>query len=108
MAGEWTLGPARAVHRRSITLPAEAIAGAAELLLTFEVATPRSPESLGWGADSRPLGLRIARMSIGSEVPMPPFGSRLDMVRRLFERALGLPAFAMYHARRIAKWWYER
>jgi len=107
-AGEWTLGPARAVHRRSITLPAEAVAGAAELILTFEVATPRSPESLGWGADSRPLGLRIARLAIGGEVPMPPFGSRLYILRRLFQRALGLPAFVMHHARRVAKWWYER
>ena len=107
-AGEWTLGPARAVHRRSLTVPAEAIAGASELILTFEIATPRSPESLGWGADPRPLGLRVARLAIGAEAPMPPFGKKLYVVRRIFQRALGLPAFAMHHARRVVKWWYER
>jgi hypothetical protein len=105
---KWTLGPARAVHRRWLVLPADAITGISELTLTFEVATPRSPESLGWGADSRPLGFRLARLSIGGEAPMPPFGKRLYIVRRLFERALGLPAYAMHQARRVANWWYER
>ncbi|HTS47085.1 MAG TPA: hypothetical protein VMH05_04030 [Bryobacteraceae bacterium] len=107
--GEWTLGPARAVHRRSLELPAEAVAGRAELKLTFEIATPRSPESLGWGGDSRPLGLRLARVSIGGgEVPMPAFGKRLYIVRRLFARLLGLPDFARHHLHRVVKWWYER
>jgi hypothetical protein len=106
-AGEWKLN-ARGVYRRSLMLPAEAILGEPELILTFDVETPRSPESLGWSADSRPLGFRLARLSIGSEVPMPPFGKRTYIVRRLFQRALGLPAFAMHHARRVAKWWYER
>jgi len=109
VVGEWTLGPARAVHRRMLDLPAEAVAGRAELMLTFEIATPRSPESLGWGADSRPLGLRLARVSIGrSDVPMPAFGKRLYIVRRLFGRVLGLPNFALHHLRRLVKWWYER
>lgn len=107
--GEWTLGPARAVHRRSLELPAEAVAGRAGLKLTFEIATPRSPESLGWGGDSRPLGLRLARVSIGGDdVPMPAFGKRLYVVRRLFGRVLGLPNFARHYLHRIVKWWYER
>ena len=108
-AGEWTLGPARAVHRRSLILPAEAVSGRIELTLTFEIPTPRSPESLGWGADSRPLGLRLARISVDrNDVSMPPFGSRLYILRRLFARALGLPNFALHHLRLLAKWWYER
>jgi hypothetical protein len=107
--GEWTLGPARAVHRRSLELPADAIAASTELILTFEVATPRSPESLGWGADARPLGVRLARICIGrSDVPMPPFGHRLYVLQHLFKRALGLPAFGLHIVRRLAKWWYER
>jgi len=105
--GEWTLGPARAVHRRSLTLPAEA--GSDEVILTFEVATPRSPESLGWGADARPLGFRLARLAIGTnEVPMPEFGKPLYAVRRLAGRARGLPNFAEHHLRALAKRWYER
>jgi hypothetical protein len=108
LAGEWTLA-ARGVQRRSLNLPAEAVTGAPELTLTFEVLTPRSPESLGWSSDSRPLGLRLARLAIGrSDVPMPAFGKRLYIVRRLFTRMLGLPAFARHLAGRLLKWWDER
>ena len=107
--GQWDLDSSRGVHLRSLNLPAEAVAGQRELVLTFQIATPRSPELLGWGADPRPLGLRLARLSIGrSDVPMPAFGKRLYIVRRLFERILGLPNFVLHHLRLLAKWWYER
>src|SRR5579883_463423 len=109
LIGQWSLDSSRGVHRRILAIPAEAIAGRTELLLTFEIPTPRSPQSLGWSGDSRPLGLRLALISIGSaEVPMPAFGRRGYIIRRVFERALGLPAFARYHAARLLKWWYER
>jgi hypothetical protein len=103
--GEWKLGPSRGVHRRSLNIPAEAVAGSSELVLTFEIATPRSPESLGWTADPRPLGLRLARVAIGrSNVEMPAFGRWTIVVHRI----LGLPRFAMHVLRLLAKKWIER
>ena len=77
LVGEWTLGPDREVHRRSVNLPAEIVAGAEELILTFEIPAPRSPASLGWNSDSRLLGMRLARAVIGrADIEMPVFGKR--------------------------------
>ena len=111
VAGEWRFSD-REVQRCSLTLPAEAVAGAAELILSFEILTPRSPESLGWNTDARPLGIRLARAVIGrSDIEMPVFGRRVAQ-RKLIARILGLPFFAVHVARllvrRLAKWWLER
>jgi hypothetical protein len=75
LVGEWLLGPGRTPHLRSIELPADVVASSQELTLAFEVATPRSPASLGWSAtDSRPLGLRITRALLGrGELSIPDF-----------------------------------
>lgn len=109
LAGQWTLDSSRGVHRRTLEIPAGAIAGRTELLLSFEIPTPRSPQSLGWSGDSRPLGLRLALVSIGNaEVPMPAFGQRSWIFYRLLARARGFPAFARHYLHRALTWWDER
>ena len=113
LVGEWTLGPDREVHRRSVNLPAEIVAGAEELILTFEIPAPRSPASLGWNSDSRLLGLRLARAVIGrADIPMPVFGKPTMAPRKLVTRIIGLPGFALHVsrilARRALRWWEER
>ncbi len=112
LVAEWTLGPDREVHRRAVDLPPEVMAGASELVLTFEIPTPRSPESLGWTSDSRLLGFRLARVAIGRrDVAMPVFGGQAAP-RKLITRIIGLPGFALHVsrllARRLLKWWDER
>jgi hypothetical protein len=113
LVGEWTLGPDREVHRRSVNLPAEIVAGAEELILTFEIPAPRSPASLGWNSDSRLLGMRLARALIGrADIPMPVFGKPTMAPRKLITRIIGLPGFALHVsrilARRALRWWEER
>ena len=113
LVGEWTLGPDREVHRRSVNLPAEIVAGAEELILTFEIPAPRSPASLGWNSDSRLLGMRLARAVIGrADIPMPAFGKPATAPRKLITRIIGLPGFALHVsrlvARRALRWWEER
>jgi hypothetical protein len=99
----------REAHRRSIELPAEAVAGFPELILRFEISEPRSPASLGWSSDSRPLGIRVARAAIGrSDVEMPAFGKAAIAPRSLITRILGLPAFALHLLRLAIKKWDER
>ena len=106
---EWRLDLSRGVHRRSLDIPANAIANRDELTLSFEIPTPRSPESLGWSGDIRPLGIRVARLSVGSaEVPMPEFGEPGYRFKRIFARMHGLPEFARHHLRLLLKWWVER
>jgi hypothetical protein len=113
LVGEWTLGPYREVQRRSVNLPAEIVAGAEELILTFEIPAPRSPASLGWNSDSRLLGMRLARAVIGrADIPMPVFGKPTMAPRKLITRIIGLPGFALHVsrilARRALRWWEER
>jgi len=99
----------REVHRRSLELPADLLAGAEELILTFEVETPRSPESLGWTTDSRPLGIRLARMAIGRpELEMPAFGKKIAAPRSMIRRIIGLPGFAVHVARILWRKWNDR
>jgi len=110
---EWTLGPERDPHCRTINVPAESLAGQPELVLTFEIATPRSPESLGWNSDNRPLGFRLARAVLGSAtIEIPTFGERAAPKRNLTTRIIGLPRFALHVARltagRALRWWDER
>jgi hypothetical protein len=113
LVGDWTLGPDREVHRRSVELPAEIVAGAEELILTFEIPSPRSPASLGWNSDSRPLGMRLARAVIGTaHIEMPVFGKPKAPPRKLITRIIGLPGFALHVARltagRALRWWDNR
>jgi len=113
LVGEWTLGPDREVHRRSVDLPAEIISGVEELILTFEIPSPRSPASLGWNSDSRLLGMRVARVVIGrADIEMPVFGKPKAPPRKLITRIIGLPGFAVHVARltagRALRWWENR
>lgn len=113
LVGEWALGPDREVHRRSVNLPAEIVAGVTELTLTFEIPEPHSPASFGWNSDARLLGIRLARVAIGrADVEMPVFGRRTVPPRKMITRIIGLPGFALHvgrlTARRAAKWWMER
>jgi hypothetical protein len=99
----------REVHRRSLELPADLLAGAGELILTFEVETPRSPESLGWTTDPRPLGIRLARMAIGRpDLEMPAFGKKIAAPRSMVRRIIGLPGFAVHVARILWRKWNDR
>lgn len=113
LVGEWTLGPDREVHRRSVNLPAEILAGAEELILTFEIPAPRSPASLGWNSDSRLLGIRLARAVIGrADIALPVFGRRAAPPRPMIKRIIGLPFYALHVSRllagRLLRWWDER
>lgn len=94
---EWTLDN-RKPHTRSFTLPAEAVAAASTLTLTFEVSDPRSPLSVGWGPDPNPLGFRLARAVIGKkDLEIPDFEKHTRY--RTLKRILGLPRFAVHVAR---------
>jgi hypothetical protein len=98
---EWVLDERRP-HRRFATIPAAALAAAPDLTLTFEIAEPRSPQSLGWSADSRPLGFQLARAAIGtSEVEIPRFKA-VGRERPMYQRVLGLPQYAIHVARILA------
>jgi hypothetical protein len=102
VVAEWTLDD-RNVHTRSINLPPEVFAAAPELTLTFEIPAPRSPASLGWNTDDRPLGLRLAHVVIGrGDIQIPVF-EKLPPRRSMFRRILGLPQFAVHVARILIK-----
>jgi hypothetical protein len=71
VVAEWRLRDRRP-HRRSIHLPAGVISASRELMLAFEIPMPRSPASLGWSDDPRPLGIRLARVLLGDgELEIP-------------------------------------
>jgi hypothetical protein len=94
---EWLLGD-RHPHRQFATIPAavfaQGTAAAPELDLVFEIPEPRSPESLGWNADPRPLGFLLARVVIGArEVAFPKFKAA-GGDRPMYQRILGLPRLA--------------
>jgi hypothetical protein len=89
------------------------VAGMPELILTFEIPTPRSPASLGWNSDSRLLGMRLARAVIGrADIEIPRFGARVVPHRSMIRRIIGLPGFAIHVSRILAgralRWWEER
>jgi hypothetical protein len=99
---EWTLDNRRP-RRQYATIPAGAVAGSLELTLSFEIAEPRSPESLGWSSDSRLLGFQLARAVIGrSEIEIPKFKA-IGRERPMYQRILGLPQYAVHVARILAK-----
>jgi len=98
---EWVL-TGRRPHRQFATIPAAVVAAAPELALTFEIAEPRSPQSLGWSADSRPLGFQLARAVVGrGQVEIPRFKA-VGRERPMYRRILGLPRYAMHVARILA------
>jgi hypothetical protein len=99
---EWILN-GRRPHRRFATIPAAVFAAAPELTVTFEIAEPRSPQSLGWSADARPLGFQLARVVLGrNQVEIPKFKA-VGRERPMYQRILGLPRFALHVARILAK-----
>jgi hypothetical protein len=98
---EWVLENRRP-HRQFATIPAAVVAAAPELTIAFEIAGPRSPQSLGWSADSRPLGFQLARAVVGrGQVEIPRFKA-VGRERPMYRRILGLPRYAMHVARILA------
>ncbi|MEO8593433.1 MAG: hypothetical protein ABI759_08925 [Candidatus Solibacter sp.] len=103
---QWVLRD-RQPHRQLATIPAAVLAKAPgetpQITLTFEIAEPRSPQSLGWNADARPLGFQLARAVMGSsEVETPKF-KVAGRERPLHRRLLGLPQYAVHLAHTLAK-----
>ncbi len=99
---QWVLEK-RGPHRQFATIPAAVLAGSGELTVAFEIAEPRSPESLGWSADSRPLGFQLARAVAGrNQVEIPRFKA-VGRERPMYRRLLGLPRFALHVARILAR-----
>src|SRR5688572_11914395 len=91
----WVFGPERAPHIRKLEVPQSALSQSGELTLTFEIADPRTPHSLGWNDDTRPLGIRLTRALFGSYgIEMPGFykpaqasnGARNRRVLNFFNR----------------------
>ena len=76
------MGPDRAPHQRTVELPAEVIPLDGSLSLAFRIATPRTPASMGWSSDLRPLGIRLTRAVIGGR-------GLLDLVARGWAALLG-------------------
>jgi hypothetical protein len=74
VVADWTFGPTRVPHCRSFRVPAELVRTAKDLTLSFRIPTPRTPAELGWSGDSRPLGIRIAKVMFGEgEIEIPVF-----------------------------------
>jgi hypothetical protein len=65
MLAEWTMGLDRTAHQRTVELPPEVFPPDGSLSLVFRIATPRTPASMGWSSDPRPLGIRLTRAVIG-------------------------------------------
>lgn len=71
---EWNFGPDRTPAVRALEVPPGVVSPSGDLTLAFEVAEPRTPASLGWSDDQRPLGIRLARMLLGSQrIAIPDF-----------------------------------
>jgi hypothetical protein len=103
-AAEWELGPARHSRKLTIDLPAEAVSGAREVTLAFEIRDPRSAAALGWTTDPRLLGIRITRAVIGSrELDFPMFDPAPSAPRGLATRARSLLGYALHTARVLRK-----
>jgi hypothetical protein len=103
LAGAWTLGPDRVTHRRTLDLPPDAVAGGS-ITLEFEVPAPRTPQSLGWSGDTRPLGIRLSHALIGSgELALPVFGTEGVPRSGLGERVRGLIGSLIHELRPGAK-----
>jgi hypothetical protein len=93
---DWNFGPNRQPHVQGLELPQGVIPPSGQLTLTFQVADPRTPLSLGWSADPRPLGIRIARALFGADqLAIPNFNGAaeetglLSQMTRVLTRAAG-------------------
>ncbi len=83
IVAEWKLKH-RNPHRRIVHLPADVFSEGAELTLAFELPQPRSPLSMGWSEDSRPLGLRLTRVLVGKgNLKIPEFDPETRWGRKL-------------------------
>jgi hypothetical protein len=72
---DWAFGPDRSPHVRNLQLPPGVVSSSGKLTLVFEVSEPRTPWSLGWSGDRRPLGIRLAAALFGSgQIHIPDFG----------------------------------
>jgi hypothetical protein len=70
LLAEWTLGPGRSPHVRTVEIPPEAVGADSRLVICFQFPDARSHAALGWSQDPTPLGIRLTRACIGSrEVP---------------------------------------
>jgi|GEM_PF-1975530 len=99
---EWLLGPDREGHRRVVEIPAELAAGRDELTLALEIPEPRAPRSLGWGDDPRALGVRVARLAIGTrELGIPIFDAPPAPPRGMLAFARRLAVFGFHVARAV-------
>jgi hypothetical protein len=96
--GKWTLTNRRP-HCQSIHIPADVTAASPALAITFEISDPRSPASLGWSTDARPLGFQLARAVIGRDHAEIPKFKAVGRERPLYQRILGLPQYALHVAR---------
>ncbi len=65
--GEWSVGPDRKPHVRTLEIAPEHLVKDRALQIAFRVPQPRSPASLGWSGDQRPLGIRLTRVCVGTE-----------------------------------------
>jgi hypothetical protein len=102
VVAQWLLHD-RQPHRQLATIPAGILVQGTGLAITFEIAEPRSPESLGWNADPRPLGFQLARVVLGSnKVDIPKF-VLAGRERPLAQRILGLPSYLAHVARILAE-----
>jgi hypothetical protein len=73
VVGEWSLGPDRTPHHRVVELPGE-VAQSKDVILNFEIPAPRTPLSMGWSPDPRPLGFRLTRLALGANsIEIPDF-----------------------------------
>jgi hypothetical protein len=66
LVDEWALGPERGPQVRSFSLSPDLLRSDQDLVIAFRVPEPRSPASLGWSNDVRPLGIHLARACLGS------------------------------------------
>jgi hypothetical protein len=103
---EWVLGPDRRANLRTVTLAPRHLAPDQDVTISFRIQDPRSPASLGWSNDPRPLGIRLTAVAIGSD--WRPVGGT---ARRARVFMAGMRARAGRLARRLRRgviWLYRR
>ena len=104
--GSWSIRDRRP-HCRSVHIPADVVNASRELLIEFDIPEPRSPRSLGWSHDARPLGFLLARAVIGRERADIPKFKAIGRDRPMYQRILGLPQYAMHVARILVRRYWQ-
>lgn len=66
LVDEWEFGQRRP-QIRAFDLAPDLLSADRDLVVAFRVREPRSPASLGWSSDRRPLGIRLARACLGGD-----------------------------------------